>query len=577
MDIATRMLLMDGGKFAPSSLFRANEQGVWYDPSDLTTLFQDSAGTTPVTAVEQPVGLMLDKSKGLKLGPELITNVADRDFSSDTGWWNKGGVQDSGVTIFSGLLSFNQSTGSGQLWKVIPGLVSGMKIKVTFSVVSISSGSVTALCGGTWGISRSTPGVYTEYITFGSSYVHFILHAPIGTVATVDNVSIKELPGNHAYQSTSANRPTLSARVNLCVNTEHHVVAFLGTPKGTIPPTIAAATYAGVPTEAITFPAGVSTYQMSRRESGIAGCWNQVNGDRYVASLEVALSRPLVGNERISIYQTGVQGQYVGTDITAATNNPTVLQRYTSYHTADINGGMGTYVFVSGEPLTAPVTVYITKFDVRHTNHGTDLPAYQRVNTSTDYDTTGFPPYLSFNGTSSCMATNSIDFSAGDKMSVWAGVRVLTNTPKGAYLSIGDVANTPGSFECIFPEPVTSSKHGFALRMSGLSFWTSKTLHNIPITEVLSYFADNANTSDSGKNKVIGKVNQTDIQLEWGGWEDSGTGNFANLPLNIGCRNQASLYFLGNIYSLIVRGAQSTDTQITNTEKWVNNKVGKVY
>lgn len=43
-------------------LFAAGEQGVWYDPSDFSTLFQDSAGTVPVTAVEQPVGLMLDKS-----------------------------------------------------------------------------------------------------------------------------------------------------------------------------------------------------------------------------------------------------------------------------------------------------------------------------------------------------------------------------------------------------------------------------------------------------------------------------------------------------------------------------------
>ena len=48
--------------FSPASLFRNSEQGVWYDPSDFTTLFQDSAGTTPVTAVEQPVGLVLDKS-----------------------------------------------------------------------------------------------------------------------------------------------------------------------------------------------------------------------------------------------------------------------------------------------------------------------------------------------------------------------------------------------------------------------------------------------------------------------------------------------------------------------------------
>lgn len=51
-----------GSGFRPANLFRRSEQGAWYDPSDLSTLFQDSAGTTPVTAAGQPVGLMLDKS-----------------------------------------------------------------------------------------------------------------------------------------------------------------------------------------------------------------------------------------------------------------------------------------------------------------------------------------------------------------------------------------------------------------------------------------------------------------------------------------------------------------------------------
>lgn len=50
------------GAFSPSSLFAANEQGVWYDPSDLTTLFQDTAGTTPVTAAGQSVARINDKS-----------------------------------------------------------------------------------------------------------------------------------------------------------------------------------------------------------------------------------------------------------------------------------------------------------------------------------------------------------------------------------------------------------------------------------------------------------------------------------------------------------------------------------
>lgn len=40
----------------------SENNGAWLDPSDLSTLYQDAAGTTPVTAVELPVGKMLDKS-----------------------------------------------------------------------------------------------------------------------------------------------------------------------------------------------------------------------------------------------------------------------------------------------------------------------------------------------------------------------------------------------------------------------------------------------------------------------------------------------------------------------------------
>lgn len=49
-------------EWTPAALFAAGEQGAWYDPSDLSTMFQDSAGTTPVTAVDQPVGRINDKS-----------------------------------------------------------------------------------------------------------------------------------------------------------------------------------------------------------------------------------------------------------------------------------------------------------------------------------------------------------------------------------------------------------------------------------------------------------------------------------------------------------------------------------
>lgn len=52
-----------GAAFDPLSLF-SGASGAWYDPSDLTTLFQNSAGTTAVTAAGNPIGLMRDKSGG---------------------------------------------------------------------------------------------------------------------------------------------------------------------------------------------------------------------------------------------------------------------------------------------------------------------------------------------------------------------------------------------------------------------------------------------------------------------------------------------------------------------------------
>jgi len=54
-------ILFSGG-FSPASLFAGGIAGAWYGPSDLSTLFQDSAGTTPVTTAGQPVGRMLDNS-----------------------------------------------------------------------------------------------------------------------------------------------------------------------------------------------------------------------------------------------------------------------------------------------------------------------------------------------------------------------------------------------------------------------------------------------------------------------------------------------------------------------------------
>ena len=59
---ATTIKGLTSVNWSPNLLFAAGEQGVWYDPSDFSTMFQDTAGTTPVTATGQSVARINDKS-----------------------------------------------------------------------------------------------------------------------------------------------------------------------------------------------------------------------------------------------------------------------------------------------------------------------------------------------------------------------------------------------------------------------------------------------------------------------------------------------------------------------------------
>lgn len=51
----------------------SENNGLLFDPSDMSTLYQDAAGTIPVTAVEQPVGKILDKSGNGNHATQSIT------------------------------------------------------------------------------------------------------------------------------------------------------------------------------------------------------------------------------------------------------------------------------------------------------------------------------------------------------------------------------------------------------------------------------------------------------------------------------------------------------------------------
>lgn len=201
------------GGWSPRVLFASGEVGAWYDPSDTATLFQDSAGTTPVTALGQPVGLMLDKSKGLVRGPELVTNGG---FDSDLSGWSVSTGAGDLIEWVGGTVHIT-TTGSVATFLNQNILTAGKFYEIEFDVLAGSSGKLKLYQVGTSGEYNvdMTPG-HKRFVLPQSSGSVFGFYRVNGVAADayIDNISVRELPGNHASQSTDTARPTLQQDAN---------------------------------------------------------------------------------------------------------------------------------------------------------------------------------------------------------------------------------------------------------------------------------------------------------------------------------------------------------------------------
>ena len=185
---------------------------------------------------------------------------------------------------------------------------------------------------------------------------------------------------------------------------------------------------------------------------------------------------------------------------------------------------------------------------------------YQWVNTPTDYDTAGFPHYLKFNGTNTTYVTPSIDFTGTDKMTVWAGVTKLSATDYQMLAEFGASGITPGSFG------LWAHYQSGAYRLDAASAGSLSVVSSAYTSPHAAYITGIAAPADGLSRIRVNGVQYTRTPSVV-------PGAYGNHPLFIGARAGTSFYFNGRLYSLIVRGAQSSLSQIEATENLIRQKM----
>jgi hypothetical protein len=203
-----RTLLRGGAApvYSPNALFAASEAGDWFDPSDLTRMWQDTAGTTPVTADGQTVALILGQRRGANV--ELVTNGG---FETDISGWSTNAAT---ITWVAGAAQVTHTGTNGSAYQAfattvgrfyrVTGTHSGdVNRNVTKSDTTTQFGTNfknllnLSLGNSNWFVATAT----TTYIHLGISA------GGSGFTATFDNISVKEVALTALTQSDAAKRP----------------------------------------------------------------------------------------------------------------------------------------------------------------------------------------------------------------------------------------------------------------------------------------------------------------------------------------------------------------------------------
>jgi hypothetical protein len=512
------------------------------------SLYVDSNGVAPSVYPGDQVGLVIDSSRGglENLGAELVTNGG---FDSDT-WWSKS----TNVTISGGLANYNTVALNNGVFR--SGVVAaGKYYQVTFTVSGFSSGGVRVYTGGNRTSAFSANGTYRVFCLAGSSDTQIIFEATsAGTVLALDNISVREIPGIHPYQTTSGSRPALcrtpdGGRRNLLTYSEDLSSAAWGKTSVTV-----------TGTDTIVLSAGSAGKYVSQTITGTAPSTISFEAKegthRYIQVLSSSDAQHFVNID----LQTGTIGT-TGSKAEGALIE-SLSGGWNKYRVTITNTGFSSirfYAVDSSSAVYGASTSATTSWQMRKVQleTGSSATAYQKVGLTSDVTEAGKRDCwgLLFDGSDDNLLTASVNFSATDEMTVMVGVRKLSD---GSYPIIAELStnwtSNNGSFSLS-----GNLNNGYAWSSRGTGGATVLTTDYLaPVTTVLGLQSD-----VSGPSLVL-RANGSEINTSS---SSQGLGNYGTWPIYISSRAGSSNYFNGLIYTLIVRGATTPTQTIKNFER----------
>jgi hypothetical protein len=221
---------------------------------------------------------------------------------------------------------------------------------------------------------------------------------------------------------------------------------------------------------------------------------------------------------------------------------------------------------------TTPVTAYGQKVGKildksGNGNHATQSSAALQPTYQIDNEGN---PNLTFSGSYTQLVTRPIDFTATAQMMVGVGLHVVGSASAAAAIELGsDVNSVNGSF--LFGAPSSTADHSLYLR--GTSTIAARVDNIVDGDDIiLGLFDISQATKELELIPRLNRVQLSGSDITWTG-TTAGTGNFGNLPLFMGARSGGSLPFQGKIYQVIVRGALTNASDVSQTENLIDAKL----